>query len=392
MKNNAKEAALTETEFNALEAALSETERGRAFLSEYISRNQAKDTKALLEAVSRLEASLDGKELPSELDTFRLYIYEMHEAIERTKSEIAKVKLSSEEAGSFATASNELDAIVSSTESATQTILEASEEIQEAAWNLRDSGASPALCEAIDAKATDILMACSFQDLTGQRIQKVVNALCYLEERINRMIGIWSISPDAFVAGATENAARIEEKEDLPRDTRPDAHLLNGPQMEGEGVNQSDIDALFDNDDDSFIIEDDLILEPAKVAPAEAEEALTEPQAQEPEAKPAVPDTIKTEASAEETASEPEVGIADTGSEEAVLDAPRSTSKQPAQLGAISQPDPAPQPEPDEQADASAEEDEEEERPSSGRTFKQIAKNSDPLEELSTGERLALFS
>ena len=82
---------------------------------------------------------------------------------------------------------------------------------------------------------SNIFTACSFQDLTGQRTSKVINALRYIEQRVNAMIAIWGVEgvkpntdiPDAFT------------------DKRPDAHLLNGPALDGYGVSQSDVDALF---------------------------------------------------------------------------------------------------------------------------------------------------
>jgi chemotaxis regulatin CheY-phosphate phosphatase CheZ len=82
-----------------------------------------------------------------------------------------------------------------------------------------------------------LMVACSFQDLTGQRMTKVVNALRYLEQRVNTMIEIWGITP--------EDAAKVKQQ---LNDTRPDAHLLNGPAREGEGVAQDDVDRLLNGD------------------------------------------------------------------------------------------------------------------------------------------------
>ena len=90
-----------------------------------------------------------------------------------------------------------------------------------------------AIAAEIGKQATEIMTACSFQDLTGQRISKVVNALRYIETRINAMIEIWGIDEAARVAATA------------PADNRPDAHLLNGPQLEG-AADQSEIDSLFE--------------------------------------------------------------------------------------------------------------------------------------------------
>ena len=182
----------------------------------------------------------------------------MHDAIERTKLEIANIKQEGEHTNRFTDASHELDAIVTQTEGATQSILEAAEQIQEKAWTLREQGAEDSVCDDIDAKATEIFMACSFQDLTGQRTTKVVQVLRYLESRINLMISIWGIEDHE----ADEAAG--------PEDARPDAHLLNGPQMEGKGVSQNSVDELMAVSGDVF----DAALEETskpRSAPTEAE-------------------------------------------------------------------------------------------------------------------------
>ncbi|HEX2512031.1 MAG TPA: hypothetical protein VHK44_05480, partial [Xanthobacteraceae bacterium] len=85
-------------------------------------------------------------------------------------------------------AMEELDSIVQTTESATSNILTAAEQVQEIAWTMRESGSVEALCDELDARATEIYTACSFQDLTGQRTRKVIQLLRYLEDRINTVV------------------------------------------------------------------------------------------------------------------------------------------------------------------------------------------------------------
>src|SRR6185437_12300764 len=108
-------------------------------------------------------------------------------------------------------------------------ILNAAERIQSAAARLPKTAELTPLREEIDAQTTEILTACSFQDITGQRTTKVVNTLRYLEKRVNSMIEIWGI----------DSLKALDEE---ASDTRPDAHLLNGPSL--EGVSQDDVDAL----------------------------------------------------------------------------------------------------------------------------------------------------
>ncbi|MAA97496.1 MAG: chemotaxis protein [Stappia sp.] len=225
--------AIRENEYEALLGALTETDRGRWFLDEYIRRNQKPETQVVLDAIARLEKTMTRERTVPSIDRIRLDIADMQEAIERTKREIANIKHESDDGNRFIEASNELDAIVTKTEAATQEILAAAEAIQEHAWTMREAGADETACDEIDARATEIFMACSFQDLTGQRTQKIVNVLQYLESRINMMISIWGIQ-DA----TADEGAYIE-------DSRPDAHLLNGPQLDGRGVSQCAVDEMF---------------------------------------------------------------------------------------------------------------------------------------------------
>jgi chemotaxis protein CheZ len=97
-----------------------------------------------------------------------------------------------------------LDHIVDATQKATSDILEAAEEIQEAAWTLREKGVEIELCDKIDQRATDIYTACSFQDITGRRTEKVVKALRFIEQRINTMIEIWGVDD---IAGKVDDIA-----------------------------------------------------------------------------------------------------------------------------------------------------------------------------------------
>jgi chemotaxis protein CheZ len=224
--------AIGELEYRTLEQTLLESERGRKFLTEFVKRHKTPETQEILTAIHRLEKTMTRQRKVPDLDRIRLDIAEMHEAIERTKLEIANIKQEDDQSNRFTDASHELDQIVTQTEGATQSILEAAEQIQEKAWTLRESGADDSVCDDIDARATEIFMACSFQDLTGQRTTKVVQVLRYLESRINLMINIWGIED----VETDENAG--------PVDTRPDAHLLNGPQLNGPAVSQNNIDEL----------------------------------------------------------------------------------------------------------------------------------------------------
>ena len=229
---------LRQEDYLAIEAAVMETARGRWFLAEYASRNRNADTDTLLTAIDKLEKTIVRERAPSSLmHQVRMDLADMAKAIERTKTEIAQIKHEDNKGSErFERATVELDAIVSQTESATGDILSSAEKIQEFAWTLRELGADSDKCDELDMEATNIYMACSFQDLTGQRIRKIVDAMRYVESRINSMIDIWGFESDSV---------EVDQHDHRRHDTRPDAHLLNGPALEGEGVGQDDVDDLF---------------------------------------------------------------------------------------------------------------------------------------------------
>lgn len=229
----------SDEDYRLIEDALLQNPRGRWFLEEYVKRNRPQDTKTLLDAIHRIENTLTEKpaKAADDLDPIRMSIIEMSKAIAKTREEIKSIKPEDDSDNQLISASEELGAIVESTEAATNTILEAAEEIQEAAWILREAGAENTTCDTIDTKTTDIYTACSFQDITGQRTTKVVQALCYIENRVNAMIDIWGL--DDHKSGTTP---RPDESK-----TRPDAHLLNGPAKLGEELQQDNVDDMLFN-------------------------------------------------------------------------------------------------------------------------------------------------
>ncbi|GHB22569.1 hypothetical protein GCM10007094_08430 [Pseudovibrio japonicus] len=165
----------------------------------------------------------------------------IYEAIAETKTEIAalhsKASVDNDERGRV---TMELGAIVSGTEGATEQILTAAELIDQNAATVMPMVPTEheGLVGDIQEQVVSIFEACNFQDLTGQRISKVVNTLSFVEERIIRMIEIW---------GGIESFKEISERVAAERADDASA-LLHGPALDVEAgtVTQDDIDALFD--------------------------------------------------------------------------------------------------------------------------------------------------
>ena len=134
-------------------------------------------------------------------------------------------------------AGRELDAVVEATETATNAIMQSAEEIMAA--DTADLDAYKAL---VDEKMLLVFEACSFQDITGQRIRKVVRTLTWIEGRLANLA-------DALKIGEHEEVVDPEETEE---ERRMRELILHGPQHVGEGVSQDFVDDVFaanDQDD-----------------------------------------------------------------------------------------------------------------------------------------------
>jgi hypothetical protein len=193
------------SEYDRIEAAMTESERGRWFLDAYLRRNRTNDTGILLDAIARLETVVTGDRDNGQIDRLRGDVMDMAHAIARTKAEIAAIHAPDHDQSRLGGASAALDAIVRSTERATSDILGAAEQVQEAAWTLRESGSDAAICDELDRRATAIYTACSFQDLTAQRTARIIHTLRYLEERLGAMMAIWGdvLEPVPAAPGAS---------------------------------------------------------------------------------------------------------------------------------------------------------------------------------------------
>jgi hypothetical protein len=229
----------SEADYEAIELAVMETDRGRWFLNEYAKRNRHADTEVLLTALSRIEKSVAVHREPMQIDQFRLDVLEMSKAIARTHAEIAAIKPDDATGGRFVVASGELDSIVAATESATSDILAAAERVQEAAWTLREAEADAALCDMLDERATEIYTACSFQDLTSQRIRKVIDALGFLEKRVNAMADIWQFGDEVSEGDATERVTEAREAFD-PSMSQADVDFA----LVEDGINEPDVSII----------------------------------------------------------------------------------------------------------------------------------------------------
>jgi chemotaxis protein CheZ len=202
------------------------------------------ELRSLRELIERLATPPATPELKSdritagELNRLRQETDSIHRAISHTMQELADLHVGAFDDRAEGHASRQLDAVVAGTERATQQILEAAEGIDDDANTLSASLKSEpdqALSIDIRDQVVSIFEACNFQDLTGQRISRVLQTLQFVERSVGRMMEIWG-GHEAVksYAGA------------IPPE-RQDRRFVNGPKLDGESghASQEEIDALF---------------------------------------------------------------------------------------------------------------------------------------------------
>lgn len=176
-------------------------------------------------------------EQQAESDLLKKELYGLFKYLQRVREEIAAINRPADEAMHFDSMSDQLDAIVKATEEATDTIMGCMEKNDEIVGKLREvitDEAQLQLLDRISTNGNDVFEACSFQDITGQRITKVVKSVTYVEDRVNALIAVWG----------KEEIDRIEVKPEKEKTT--DEELLSGPALGDEGMAQDEIDKLFD--------------------------------------------------------------------------------------------------------------------------------------------------
>jgi chemotaxis protein CheZ len=150
-------------------------------------------------------------------------VEELGRTIASAKAEIAALRVDDITDNHIPSATDELDAIVAHTAAATDQILETCETLDRVAGELTGEAAAQ-----LQDATTRIYEACGFQDITGQRITKVVATLKTIEAKVAHMVA-------AF--GTSSRPPRA--------DAMPDpALLLHGPQLPAAAMDQSDIDKL----------------------------------------------------------------------------------------------------------------------------------------------------
>lgn len=190
------------------------------------------DPSDIASAVESVMATVEG-----DLSAVNVKLYAEIEALARyidgAKAEIAEIRPDEIRDEHLPAATDELEEIVGATENATNQILESVESVEEVAEKV-DSESADKIMSAV----TNIYEACSFQDITGQRITKVVKTLQQIEGKVEALLAAFG-EEVARERRKMSGGAPVEESQE-----EKEKALMNGPASSGQGISQDDIDAL----------------------------------------------------------------------------------------------------------------------------------------------------
>ena len=198
------------------------------------------------ELISSIKALFEGDFTKIDLELYG-ELGELAKYINNAKKELQDFQPNTLSEEKLPDASDQLAAIVTTTEDATRKIMDSCDEINGIHERVRDRLLSidPPLDPDAMASIEDSLMeaqtssmqiyeACTFQDLTGQRIQRIVETIKEVERQVLRMVIVFGLNGD--------NAKSMDEKK--KKELQSDADLLNGPQLPGNSLEQDDIDDI----------------------------------------------------------------------------------------------------------------------------------------------------
>lgn len=232
-------AAMTlEERIALLETQLKGTAGGGAGADDMV---PAKEVWALIDGIK----NMFGKDTSSRSQIFH-ELGELAMFINDTRKQLTEVSKDHIADKELPDAESQLDAIIKMTEQATGRIMDSCDQLNMFHGDLRErlinmdppldpdalAGVDDALTQA-QTSVTHIFEACNFQDITGQRIQKVVKLLQDIERKVLKMV---------VTLGLVEKADKLDESD--VETFNADAQLLNGPSIPGQGLEQDDIDAI----------------------------------------------------------------------------------------------------------------------------------------------------
>jgi len=218
-----------------------QTQLGHSLLKSLVKLKESKGNiriEDLGDILAHMADSLNVRTAPEQF--LRSEFQSIAERINEARNEILSL-IPQDEQGHprISDAHDQLDAVVKMTDEASTQIMDAADTIQNAVDN-NDANMQSIISDAV----ANIYLACNFQDITGQRITKVVHTLQYIDDKIHNILKLFSELDESTIGGGRKqsgDASMLEAK----RDDEVKAGLLSGPALPDNAPTQDDIDALF---------------------------------------------------------------------------------------------------------------------------------------------------
>ena len=191
-------------------------------------RHPASDPEMVADVVRAVLDTMRG-DLSARETSLLHEVEELGQTIAAARAEIAALQVDDITASHIPSATDELDAIVAHTATATNILLEVCETLDKVAGGLDGEGA-----QALQDATTRIYEACSFQDITGQRITKVVATLKTIDAKVAHIVAAFGVSVGDGVERPLAEPVPVHATDSL-------AH---GPQLPSSAMDQTDIDKL----------------------------------------------------------------------------------------------------------------------------------------------------
>ena len=179
----------------------------------------------VVQIINSVIAKVEEHHQPPQRNILSEQLISLKEIIEEARAQLVAARPGDIRGVHIPNATDELDAIVGATEEATGVIMDSCEHIQ-----AQLAGVPQPVSQEIDSQIIKIFEACSFQDITGQRITKVIKALQEIDIKISALLG--------------ETTLTAEMSQPQQADIDKPETLLNGPQMSDQAITQDDIDTL----------------------------------------------------------------------------------------------------------------------------------------------------
>ena len=163
------------------------------------------------------------------LDELVTEINHVADYVSRLKREIGGLKAGEFYSERLPAAREDLANVETATKDAVESIMAAAEAI------LAADTLHPSYPSFVAERSLEIMEACSFQDLAGQRLSRAAAALAAMQKRLERFVRAVRIA----------DTGDVYDRDSILQEARREILLVEGPQDSGVAIDQHAVDKLF---------------------------------------------------------------------------------------------------------------------------------------------------